>query len=189
MGQENTNTKAILVGICLDQKDRTERLNSLDELERLTSTLGVETIEKHLQNRKQIDKTWFLGKGFLENISLRMKEKEADLLAAANTKSELLEEQHALQIKLLQLEQTLEELSDNKHSLQAQVQEHQQTIEQSQSVCEQLKHDLEAQQQDHDQKMETAIRENNILKIRDTGCQRYTLYSNPICGSGRFFSR
>ncbi len=84
MRQQESRMKAILVGVCLDQKDRESKQHSIDELERLALTVGVETTAKYIQNRKQIDKTYFLGKGFLENIVGKMEETGVEILIFDN---------------------------------------------------------------------------------------------------------
>lgn len=82
--QAMENEKAILVGVCLDSENYKDKLVSLNELEQLAFTVGVETIGKYIQNRKQIDKTFYFGKGFLGKIKEKMEESGAELLIFDN---------------------------------------------------------------------------------------------------------
>ena len=66
------NTKkvetAILIGVSNRFISPEEVMFSLDELERLVSTAGGETIQKVLQNRERIDSAFFIGKGKLSTL-------------------------------------------------------------------------------------------------------------------------
>ena len=65
--------KAHLIGICTP-KDEDHRLKSMDELELLVKTMGLDTVTKNLQNRDHPDKTFFTGSGFIQNVISCMEE-------------------------------------------------------------------------------------------------------------------
>ncbi|HOE90460.1 MAG TPA: GTPase HflX [Candidatus Cloacimonadota bacterium] len=66
------NTRAIIVGVCLSNRDA-ERINySLQELHKLVETADYEVVSSMCQNRKSIDKRHYLGKGFVAEIKERM---------------------------------------------------------------------------------------------------------------------
>lgn len=67
--------KAILIGVCLQKDDVSEKEKSLDELELLAKTAGVYTVQKRIQKRAKIDGATFVGTGFL----LEIKELAQDL--------------------------------------------------------------------------------------------------------------
>jgi len=78
------NTKkietAILVGVSNRFISPEEVMFSLDELERLVSTAGGETIQKIVQNRERIDSAFFIGKGKAEYIAELCNEKNIDIV-------------------------------------------------------------------------------------------------------------
>ena len=67
--QEVNKERALLVGVCappeLTRSDVDEYLN---ELELLASTAGAEVVSRIVQERRQKDPAWFLGKGKVEEI-------------------------------------------------------------------------------------------------------------------------
>ncbi len=65
-------SKAFLIGIALQNEDYDTKMSSLDELERLADTAGIETVDKFIQTRKGIDRSTYVGKGFLEDIAIKM---------------------------------------------------------------------------------------------------------------------
>ena len=75
---------AILVGLCLNKKHYEQKDLSLDELERLAETAGITTVGKLIQNRNSIDKTYFVGKGFVAIAIDEMEAAEADILIFDN---------------------------------------------------------------------------------------------------------
>lgn len=77
-------TQAILVGICLQKDDYSEKEDSLDELERLANTAGLKCVLKRIQNRNRIDGSTFVGKGFLEEIKEAAYELNAGLVIFDN---------------------------------------------------------------------------------------------------------
>lgn len=54
--------------------------SSLQELESLASTAGVEVVDRILQLRDQIDPKWVLGKGKLEDVVIRAIDKDVSIL-------------------------------------------------------------------------------------------------------------
>ncbi|MDA3884640.1 MAG: GTPase HflX [Candidatus Delongbacteria bacterium] len=76
--------KAFLVGVCLNKRDLEQKEISLEELERLADTAGIETKGKFIQSRKGIEKSTYVGKGFLEDIKAKMEMVEADILIFDN---------------------------------------------------------------------------------------------------------
>lgn len=76
--------KAFLVGACLDNRDYDRKNSSLDELERLAETAEIEVLDKFIQNRKNINKALYVGKGFLEDIKSKMEFAGAEILIFDN---------------------------------------------------------------------------------------------------------
>jgi len=65
MGKIIDLNKAILVGVCHKPSEYNMKESSLDELERLASTAGLEVVGKSIQKRQKPDKAFYIGKGFL----------------------------------------------------------------------------------------------------------------------------
>ncbi len=83
MLQETTikeNKKALLVSICLSNKETEKTILSLKELKRLADTAGYETIDSVFQNRKTHDRAYFLGKGYIQGLKDRMKAGDIEYL-------------------------------------------------------------------------------------------------------------
>lgn len=77
---ERTEKTAFLAAIVRqNETDKTSQA-SLDELERLADTAGIEVLGKYTQKRNQPEKATYFGKGFLEEISAKMLAAKADLL-------------------------------------------------------------------------------------------------------------
>lgn len=76
--------KAFLVGVCLNKRDLEQKELSLDELERLADTAGIETKGKFIQSRSKIEKSTYVGKGFLEDLKAKMEMVQADILIFDN---------------------------------------------------------------------------------------------------------
>ncbi|HPM03415.1 MAG TPA: GTPase HflX [Candidatus Cloacimonadota bacterium] len=74
------NKRALLVSICLSNKEIEKTIISLNELKRLADTAGYETVDKVYQNRKNHDRAYFLGKGYIESLRDRMKSEEIEYL-------------------------------------------------------------------------------------------------------------
>ena len=73
--------RAILVGLDLSKtKNPINIHSSLDELEQLTLTAGAEVIDRLFQKRTNIDKTFYIGKGKLHELSLLAQNKGANLI-------------------------------------------------------------------------------------------------------------
>ncbi|MFO7155728.1 MAG: GTPase HflX [Pseudomonadota bacterium] len=71
--------KAILVGVALKNERRAAEA-SLRELEELARTAGVEVLDSVLQTRREYDVKYLVGKGKLEEITLRALQLGADLI-------------------------------------------------------------------------------------------------------------
>ncbi len=61
--------KAILIGVSMGRSDEPRR--SLDELERLAETSGLQVVDKLLQVRRKPDQRFLIGKGKLQDALLR----------------------------------------------------------------------------------------------------------------------
>ena len=70
--------KVILVGITLDDARHAQR--SLEELERLAETAGLEVVDVALQRRDALDPRTFIGKGKLQELVVRSMHLGADAL-------------------------------------------------------------------------------------------------------------
>ncbi|MEE8398575.1 MAG: GTPase HflX [Desulfobacterales bacterium] len=79
--------KAILVSVCLSKDNYEAKQYSLDELERLADTAGIETVNKIIQRRAKIDSSQYLGTGLLNDIKEEMDESGAELLVFDNSLS------------------------------------------------------------------------------------------------------
>ncbi|PIE78741.1 MAG: GTPase HflX [Candidatus Delongbacteria bacterium] len=77
-------SKAFLVSVCLPNNSYEEVESSLAELERLADTAGIETVGKFFQSRKAINNATYLGKGFLEELKVKMEMCDATLLIFDN---------------------------------------------------------------------------------------------------------
>jgi GTP-binding protein HflX len=71
--------KAILVAVCLDG-DRARAESSLAELAELARTAGVDVLDRVLQVRRQADPRYLIGRGKLEELTLRSMQLMADLI-------------------------------------------------------------------------------------------------------------
>jgi len=76
--------QAILVGICLQKDDYSEKEKSLEELELLAKTAGIHTVYKRLQRRPKVDGATFVGKGFLAEVKQLAHEYQAGLVIFDN---------------------------------------------------------------------------------------------------------
>lgn len=67
--QEVNKERALLVGVCaLPELTRSDVDEYLNELELLAVTAGAEVVSRIVQERRQKDPAWFLGKGKVEEI-------------------------------------------------------------------------------------------------------------------------
>lgn len=79
--QNHTTEKAILVGIDIEQQQSFIDIHSsLQELEQLARTAGAEVLERVVQKREKIDKTFYIGKGKLQELSFLRQKKNANLI-------------------------------------------------------------------------------------------------------------
>lgn len=79
--EDNIREKAILVGVDIQQqKSSIDIYSSLQELEQLAKTAGAEVLEKVVQKREKIDKTFYIGKGKLQELSFLRQKKNANLI-------------------------------------------------------------------------------------------------------------
>ena len=76
--------KAVLCGVSSSLKEKEAKEQSLEELERLADTAGIETLGRFIQNRQKPDKTFYLGKGFLAEVVGQMQSLGADVLIFDN---------------------------------------------------------------------------------------------------------
>jgi GTP-binding protein HflX len=72
----HTLERAILVSLVTQKEKRNEFLSeySLQELVALAETAGVEVLETMTQNKEAKDSKWFIGKGKVEELKLRLEE-------------------------------------------------------------------------------------------------------------------
>lgn len=96
---EDNKEKAILVSVALNTKDK----QTIDELIELTKTAGAEVVDIVTQQRKSIDKTYYLGKGKLEEIKKLIEEKSTNLVIFNNelSGSQLKNIEDVLQTKVI----------------------------------------------------------------------------------------
>jgi GTP-binding protein HflX len=76
--------KALLVGVALPSIPRSEAEDSLDELERLAETATLEVIDRAMQARRSVDRTFYVGKGKAEELKLQSESTGADLIIFDN---------------------------------------------------------------------------------------------------------
>lgn len=72
--------RAILVGLYSDGRQRARAEESLDELEELAKSAGAIVVDRVLQEREQPDRAYFVGKGKIEELGLRVPAEAIDLL-------------------------------------------------------------------------------------------------------------
>lgn len=75
-----TQETAILVGCLLDSRDKERLRLSLEELQDLANTAGVEVVDVITQNRDRVDAAWYLGSGKMSEIAQRAEEMDVDLV-------------------------------------------------------------------------------------------------------------
>ena len=79
--QEVTKERALLVGISsAPELTRSVVEDYLDELEFLADTAGAEVVSRVIQERKQKDPAWFLGRGKVEEIEYLVKGGSIDIV-------------------------------------------------------------------------------------------------------------
>ena len=70
--------RAILVSVTTGEKESAKR--SLEELEKLAYSAGVQVVDKIIQRRKRIDPKFFIGKGKVSELAIRALQLGVDLL-------------------------------------------------------------------------------------------------------------
>lgn len=81
---EEKKHKAILIGVSLQKENYEDKLESLNELERLSETADIQCTGKFIQKRVSYHPATFAGKGFLQMIAEEMENEEADMLIFDN---------------------------------------------------------------------------------------------------------
>jgi GTP-binding protein HflX len=71
--------RAVLVAVCLD-RNRAASESSLHELRELARTAGVEVVDSTLQQRREADPRYLIGKGKLDELNLASMQSGADVL-------------------------------------------------------------------------------------------------------------
>jgi len=69
---------ALVIGVATGRDHGAE--DSLDELERLADTAGLQVLDRFLQKRRKPDHKYVVGKGKLEEIQVRAMQRDADVL-------------------------------------------------------------------------------------------------------------
>lgn len=77
---ESTEQTAFLAHLIRQGETEMVTETSLDELERLAETAGIQTLGRYKQKRANPERSTFFGKGFLEDIAQRMLQAKADIL-------------------------------------------------------------------------------------------------------------
>lgn len=77
---ESVPERAILVAVRISGQLRREVEEFLDELVLLADTAGAQVVARFVQERKQIDPTYFIGKGKIKELSELAKKLHADII-------------------------------------------------------------------------------------------------------------
>lgn len=77
---ERAEKTAFLAAIVRPGESDAEAAASLEELERLADTAGIEVLGTYTQRRGHPERASFFGKGFLEEISQKMRQAQAEVL-------------------------------------------------------------------------------------------------------------
>lgn len=75
-----TKETAILVGCLLDNRDEERMRLSMEELQELADTAGVEVLDVITQCRDRIDPAWYLGTGKIDELAQRAEELDVDVV-------------------------------------------------------------------------------------------------------------
>lgn len=75
-----TKETAILVGCLLDNRDEERMRLSMEELQELADTAGVEVLDVITQSRDRIDPAWYLGTGKIDELAQRAEELDVDVV-------------------------------------------------------------------------------------------------------------
>lgn len=71
---------AFIASIIRSRESEEDTKASLEELERLADTADIVVLGRYTQKRNQPERSTYFGKGFLEELSVRMREAHADML-------------------------------------------------------------------------------------------------------------
>ncbi len=77
---ERPEKTAFLAAIVRQNEPAADSEASLAELQRLADTAGIEVLGQYTQKRNQPERATYFGKGFLEDMSHKMQQAQADLL-------------------------------------------------------------------------------------------------------------
>ncbi len=72
--------RAVLMHVATDRRRMVEAERSLDELAELARTAGVDVVERVIQVRKKPDPRYVVGRGKLEDVTVRAMQRDAELL-------------------------------------------------------------------------------------------------------------
>ncbi len=76
---DTSKERVLLIGLAKNNRERWEKIDSLEELEALTQTAGGEVVEKIMQIKEKPHPATFLGRGKIEELKRLSKEYDIDL--------------------------------------------------------------------------------------------------------------
>jgi len=77
---EQKQTTAVLVAVMCQRDSEAQVTRSLGELQRLAETADIAVVDKVFQRRSKIDRTTYVGTGFLEELKALVAEHDVDVL-------------------------------------------------------------------------------------------------------------
>lgn len=77
---EQEPERALLVGLVLPEVSHLEARDTMDELALLADTAGARVVDRIVQERKTIDPAYFIGRGKADELGLRAKELDAEVV-------------------------------------------------------------------------------------------------------------
>jgi GTP-binding protein HflX len=77
---EQEPERALLVGLILPEVSHLEAQDTMDEIVLLADTAGARVLDRIVQERKNIDPAYFIGRGKAEELGLRAKELDAEVV-------------------------------------------------------------------------------------------------------------
>ncbi len=77
---EQEPERALLVGLILPEVSHLEARDTMDELALLADTAGARVVDRIVQERKTIDPAYFIGRGKADELGLRAKELDAEVV-------------------------------------------------------------------------------------------------------------
>jgi len=77
---ENKQTTAILVAVMSQKDSEAQVTRSLAELQRLAETADIAVVDKVFQRRTKVDKTTYVGTGFLQELKSMVSDRNVDVL-------------------------------------------------------------------------------------------------------------